>query len=76
MWGSVNYSSYEEHQVKADAILQAEVRKGYVQWAAIREELKRQVGPRQLAKIAVNVKGEKVRLIHDMRRGGTNSNVQ
>ena len=66
----------EEHQVKADKILQAEGRKGYVQLAANREELVRQVAPLQLAKITVIIKGEKVRLIHDMRRNGTNSKVQ
>ena len=76
LWGSVNYSSYEEHQVRADEILQAEVRKGYVEWAPTREELERQVGPLQLAKIDVIVKGEKVLLIHDMRRNGNNSKVQ
>ena len=41
-----------------------------------REELERQVGPLQLAKIAVIAKGEKVRLIHDTRRNGANSKVQ
>ena len=35
-----------------------------------------QVGSLQLVKIAVFVKGEKVRLIHDMRRNGTNAKVQ
>ena len=33
------------------------------------------VGTLELAKIAVVVKGEKFRLIHDMRRNGTNSKV-
>ena len=76
LWGSDNYSSYQEHQSKADEILQAEVRKGYVRWAATRKELEQEVGPLKLAKIAVIVKGEKVHLIHDMRRNGTNSKVQ
>ena len=76
IWGSDNYSSYQEHRERADEVLQAEVRKGYVQWAATREELERQVGSLQLAKIAVIVKGEKVRLIHDMRRNGTNAKVK
>ena len=40
-----------------------------------REDIEQDVGPLQLAKIAVVVKGEKVRLIHDMRRNGTNSKV-
>ena len=62
--------------MKADEILPAGVRQGYVQWAPTREELERQVGPLRFAKIAVIVKGERVRLIRDMRRNGTNSKVQ
>ena len=44
--------------------------KGYVRWAPSRDELEREVGTLQLAKMAVIVKGEKVRLVHDMRRDG------
>ena len=70
-----NYSSYHEHKEQADKVLQNEINKGYVQWSASRDELEHEVGALQLAKIAVIVKGEKVRLIHDMRRNGTNSKV-
>ena len=40
-----------------------------------REDIEEDVGPLQLAKILVVVKGEKVRLIHHMQRNGTNSKV-
>ena len=43
-----------------------------MQWCAIRAELEQEVVPLHLAKIAVVVKGTKVRLIHDLRRNGTN----
>ena len=46
-----------------------------MQWTANRQEIHDDVGTLELAKIAVLVKGEKVRLIHDMRRNGTNSKV-
>ena len=39
-------------------------------------ELERQVGSIQLAKIAVIVKSDKVRVIHDRRRNRTNCKVQ
>ena len=75
VWGTDNYASYDEHKVKADELLKNEISKGYVQWAANRGDIEKDVGPLHLAKIAVVVKGEKVRLIHDMRRNGTNSKV-
>ena len=75
VWDAENYSSYHEHKEKADKVLQTEIDKGYVQWAPSRDELEREVGTLQLAKMAVVVKGEKVRFIHDMRRNGTNSKV-
>ena len=56
-------------------MLKNEIAKGYVQWADNRQEIEQDVGPFELVKIAVVVKGEKVRLIHDMRRNGTNSKV-
>ena len=74
-WDSQNYSSYHEHKEQADKVLQTEINKGYVQWSASRDELEHEVGTLQLVKIAVIVKGEKVRLIHDMRRNGTNAKV-
>ena len=65
--GNTNYASYDE--------LQKEVQKGCVQWAASRSELEREVGTLHLAKIAVIVKGAKMRLIHDLRRNGTDARV-
>ena len=61
--------------MKADELLKNEISKRYVQWAANRGDIEKDVGPLHLAKIAVVVKGEKVRLIHDMRKNGTNSKV-
>ena len=75
MWGTENYASYTEHRAQADEVLQNEIAKGYVQWATNRQEIENDVGTLELAKIAVVVKGAKVRLIHDMRRNGTNSKV-
>ena len=75
VWGTENYASYTEHRAQADEVLQNEIAKGYVQWTANRQEIENDVGTVDLAKIAVVVKGEKVRLIHDMRRNGTNSKV-
>ena len=75
MWGNTNYASYDEHKAQADELLQKEVQKGYVQWAANRSVLEQQVGPLHLAKIAVVLKGAKMRLIHDLRRNGTNARV-
>ena len=46
-----------------------------MQWAASRNELEREVGTLHLAKIGVIVKGAKMRLIHDLRRNGTNARV-
>ena len=75
VWDAENYSSYQEHKEKADKVLQTEIDKGYVQWAPSRVELEREVGTLHLAKMAVVLKGEKVRLVHDMRRNGTHSHV-
>ena len=75
VWDNENCASYAEHKVKADEVLKNEIAKGYVQWADNRQEIEQDVVPLELAKIAVVVKGEKVRLIHDMRRNGTNSKV-
>ena len=61
--------------MKTDELLKNEISKGYVQWAANRGDIEKDVGPLHLAKIAVVVKDEKVRLIHDMRRNDTNSKV-
>ena len=66
----VCYASYDEHKAQADEQLQKEVQKGYVQWAANRSE-----GPLHLAMIAVVLKGAKMRLIHDLRKNGTNARV-
>ena len=60
---------------RAQRRLQKEVRNGYVQWCANRAELEQEVGALHLAKIAVVVDGTKVRLIHDLRRNGTNARV-
>ena len=46
-----------------------------MQWAASRDELEREVGTLHLAKIGFIVKGAKMRLIHDLRRNGTNARV-
>ena len=73
VWGSTNYASYDELKDVADELLQKEVRNGYVQWCANRAELEKEVGALHLAKIAVVVKGTKVRLIHVLRRNGTNA---
>ena len=75
VWGNANYASYDEHKVQADELFHKEVQKGYVQWAASRDELEREVGTLHLAKIGVIVKGTKMRLIHDLRRNGTNARV-
>ena len=58
VWDTKNYSSYKEHKEKADKVFQDEIDKGYVQWAASRDELEQDVGTLQLAKIAVIVKGK------------------
>ena len=63
---ATNYARYNELKDVADELLQKEVRNGYVQWCA---------GTLHLAKIAVVVKGTKVRLIHDLRKNGTNARV-
>ena len=68
-------ASYEEHKSKADELSKNEISKGYVQRAVNFGDIEQDVGALQLAKIAGVVKGEKVRLIHDMRRNGTNSKV-
>ena len=75
VWGNANNASYDEHKVQADELFHKEVQKGYVQWAASRNELEREVGTLHLAKIGVIVKGAKMRLIHDLRRNGTNARV-
>ena len=72
VWGTENYASYTEHRAQADEVLQNEIAKGYVQWTANRQEIENDVGTLEFAKIAVVIKGEKVRLIHDI---GTNSKV-
>ena len=71
VWGDSNYASYNEFKDKADEVLTKEIRKSYVQWAVNRADLEQHVGELHLAKIAVVVNGENVRLIHDMRRNGT-----
>ena len=73
--GSTNYASYDELKDVADELLQKEVRNGYVQCCANRAELEQEVGALHLSEIAVVVKGTKVRLIHDLRRNGTNARV-
>ena len=75
VWGNTNYASYDDLKDVAHELLQKEVRNGYVQWGANRAELEQEVGALHLAKIAVVVKGTKVRLIHDLRRNGTNARV-
>ena len=75
VWRTENYASYAEHKAKADGVLKNDIAKWYVQWAVNRQEIEQDVGTLELAKIAVVVKGEKVRLTHDMRRNGTNSKV-
>ena len=68
-------SSTLSARVEADKLLKKEVQSGYVQWCSNRAELEHWVGTLQLAKIAVLVKGTKIRLIHDLRRNGTNARV-
>ena len=60
VWGNANYARYDEHKVEADELFHKEVQKGYVQWAASRDELEREVGTLYLAKIGVIVKGAKI----------------
>ena len=50
VWGGDNYASYDEHKVKADELLKNEISKGYVQWAANRGDIEKDVGPLHLAK--------------------------
>ena len=75
-----NYSSYEEHRTEADAELRRELEAGFLEWSRTAEELEATVGPLVLAKIAVIVKEtngrKKVRLIHDLRRNGTNGLIR
>ena len=63
-----NHASHEERKSKADELLRNEISKGEVQWAVNRRDVEQDEGALQLAKIAVVAKGEKVRLIHDVRR--------
>ena len=75
VWGSTKYASCNELEDVADELLQKEVRNGYVHWCANCAKLEQEVGTLHLAKIAVVVKGTKVRLIHDSQRNGTNARV-
>ena len=74
-----NYASYHEHRELADDELRRELEAGFLDWHAEREILEKQVGRLHLAKIAVSIKVKdgrtKVRLVHDLRRNGTNGKV-
>ena len=76
----VNYLSYEENVELADAELRRELEAGFLEWSPNREALEDKVGVLRPAKVAtiVKTKGDsvKVRLIHDLRRNGTNSLVR
>ena len=76
VWDETNYSSYEENREVADKEFRKDLDKGYVQWVKHRRVLEEQVGKLTLAKVGVIVKNDKVRLIHDMRRNGTNAKVE
>ena len=75
VWDTKNCSSHQDHKGKTDKVFQNEIDKGDVQWAASRDVFEQDVGTLWMAKIAVIVKGDKVCVIHDMRRNGTNSKV-
>ena len=70
---------YEEHQEEADAKLRRERDAGYLEWSEDLHDLERCVGKLRPARIAVLVKqtgeAKKVRIIHDLRRNGSNALV-
>ena len=79
--GFSNYASYAEHAQLADAELKRELDAGYLEWQRDKRVLERRVGALRPAKMAVIVKRRadgkvKVRLIHDLRRSGTNQLIK
>jgi hypothetical protein len=74
-----NYSSYEENKAEADQQLDSEREKGYLEWAASREELEAKYGTLILSRMGaiLSLKDgkRKVRLIHDLKRSLVNTKV-
>jgi hypothetical protein len=74
-----NYSSYEESRVDADAQIDAERQKGYLEWAQSREALEATFGPLILSRMGaiLSMKDgrKKLRLIHDLKRSLVNAKV-
>jgi hypothetical protein len=76
-----NYTSYEENKELADKEIERELQEGYLVWRSTREELEELIGALVPAKIGVIVKIKadgsiKIRLIHDMKRSGTNGRIR
>lgn len=72
-----NYASYVENAALADAELEKEMAKGFLEWSASKEELESRYGviiPSRMAALVKSKNGAtKVRLIHDLRRSGVNA---
>ena len=72
-----NYTSYVENATLADAELEGEMAKGFLEWSPSKEELEsrhRMIIPsRMAALIKSKIRTTKVRLIHDLRRSGVNA---
>ena len=76
--GFKNYSSYDEHQVLADAAMRREVEAGFAETGDV-AGLTAKYGELVLSKIACIVSDkdgkQKVRLTHDLRRSAVNARV-
>ena len=75
-----NYTSYEENKEAADELLQAELDKGFLEWAPNISSLEHKYGKLVPSAIGVIVKQKpgakkKVRLVHDLRRSLVNAQI-
>ncbi len=74
-----NYASYADYQREADDNLRAEWQQGRLEWRQTRKALEKEFGQITLSRIGVIAKVKngalKLRLIHDLKRSGVNSQV-
>ena len=75
-----NYATFSEHQEGAEEILERERAAGWLEWSRSRKVLEDRYGPITQNRIGAiaKLKGgkQKLRLIHDLRRSGVNSQVK
>ena len=75
-----NYSTFTEHQAGAEQILEKVKAAGWLEWSPRRKTLEDKYGPitqKRTGVIAKTKKGvQKLRLIHDLKRSGVNSQVR